>query len=133
MTSSILSDDLLMQCAKRAPGYDRENRFFQEDFDELRLASYLAMAVPRELGGLGLTFAECMREQRRLAYYAHATALAMNMHTYWVGVAADLWRAGDRSLEWMLRGAVNGDVFAAGHAERGNDLPLFLSTTKSER
>ena len=74
-----------------------------------------------------------MREQRRLAYYAHATALAMNMHLYWVGVAADLWRAGDRSLEWMLRGAAGGEVFAAGHAERGNDMPLFLSTTKAER
>jgi len=131
--STILSDGMLERFRARAPGYDRENRFFQEDFDELREAGYLAIAVPRELGGRGLTFAECMREQRRLAYYAHATALAMNMHTYWVGVAADLWRAGDRSLEWMLRGAVNGDVFAAGHAERGNDLPLFLSTTKAER
>ena len=57
----------------------------------------------------------------------------MNMHLYWVGVAADLWRAGDRSLEWILRGAVNGEVFAAGHAERGNDVPLFQSTTKAER
>jgi alkylation response protein AidB-like acyl-CoA dehydrogenase len=74
-----------------------------------------------------------MREQRRLAYHAHATALGMNMHLYWTGVAADLWRAGDRSLEWMLRGAVSGEVFAAGHAERGNDLPVFLSTTKAER
>ena len=74
-----------------------------------------------------------MREQRRLGDYAHATALAMNMHLYWVGVAADLWRAGDRSLEWMLRGAGAGEVFAAGHAERGNDMPLFLSTTKAER
>jgi alkylation response protein AidB-like acyl-CoA dehydrogenase len=74
-----------------------------------------------------------MREQRGLAYYAHATALAMNMRLYWVGVAADLWRAGDRSLEWMLRGAVEGEVFAAGHAERGNDMPLFLSTAKAER
>jgi alkylation response protein AidB-like acyl-CoA dehydrogenase len=74
-----------------------------------------------------------MREQRRLGYYAHATALAMNMHLYWVGVAADLWRAGDRSLEWMLRGAVSGEVFAAGHAERGNDMPLFQSTAKAER
>jgi alkylation response protein AidB-like acyl-CoA dehydrogenase len=131
--STILSDGMLERFRARAPGYDRENRFFQEDFDELREAGYLAIAVPRELGGRGFTFAECMREQRRLAYYAHATALAMNMHTYWVGVAADLWRAGDRSLEWMLRGAVNGDVFAAGHAERGNDLPLFLSTAKAER
>jgi alkylation response protein AidB-like acyl-CoA dehydrogenase len=131
--STILSDGMLERFRARAPDYDRENRFFQEDFDELREAGYLSIAVPRELGGRGFTFAECLREQRRLAYYAHATALAMNMHTYWVGVAADLWRAGDRSLEWMLRGAVNGDVFAAGHAERGNDLPLFLSTTKAER
>jgi alkylation response protein AidB-like acyl-CoA dehydrogenase len=57
----------------------------------------------------------------------------MNMHLYWVGVAADLWRAGDRSLEWILRGAVGGEVFAAAHAERGNDMPLFLSTAKAER
>jgi alkylation response protein AidB-like acyl-CoA dehydrogenase len=131
--SAILPEAMLQRFRERAPGYDRENRFFQEDFDELRRAGYLAIAVPRELGGRGLTFAECMREQRRLAYYAHATALAMNMHLYWVGVAADLWRAGDRSLEWMLQGAVAGEVFAAGHAERGNDMPLFLSTTKAER
>ena len=24
------------------------------------------------------------------------------MHLYWTGVAADLWRAGDKSLEWLL-------------------------------
>jgi len=131
--SKILSDDMLDRFRRRAPGYDRDNRFFQEDFDELRQAGYLTIPVPRELGGPGLTFAECMREQRRLAYHAHATALAVNMHLYWLGVAADLWRAGDRSLEWMLRGAVNGDVFAAGHAERGNDIPVLLSTAKAER
>ena len=131
--SPILSEAMLQRFRERAPRYDRENRFFQEDFDELREAGYLAIAVPRELGGRGLSFAECMREQRRLGYYAHATALAMNMHLYWVGVAADLWRAGDRSLEWMLRGAAAGEVFAAGHAERGNDMPLFLSTSKAER
>lgn len=129
----ILSDDMLERFRRRAPAYDRENRFFQEDFDELRQAGYLTIPVPRELGGRGLTFAECMREQRRLAYYAHATALAVNMHLYWVGVAADLWRAGDRSLEWVLRGAVDGEVFAAGHAERGNDVPVLQSTSKAER
>jgi alkylation response protein AidB-like acyl-CoA dehydrogenase len=131
--SGILSEEMLRRFRERAPRYDRENRFFQEDFDELRQAGYLTIPVPRDLGGQGLSFADCMREQRRLGYYAHATALAMNMHLYWVGVAADLWRAGDRSLEWLLRGAVNGEVFAAGHAERGNDLPLFLSTSKAER
>jgi alkylation response protein AidB-like acyl-CoA dehydrogenase len=133
VASRILSDDMLARFAQRAPGYDRENRFFHEDFDELREAGYLTIGVPRELGGQGFTFAECMREQRRLAYHAHATALAVNMHLYWIGIAADLWRSGDRSLEWLLRGAVNGEVYAAGHAERGNDIPVLLSTTKAER
>jgi alkylation response protein AidB-like acyl-CoA dehydrogenase len=55
------------------------------------------------------------------------------MHLYWTGMAADLWRRGDQSLEWLLKGAVAGEVFAAGHAETGNDLPLLYSTTKAER
>ena len=55
------------------------------------------------------------------------------MHLYWTGVATDLWRAGDKSLEWLLKGAVAGEVFAAGHAETGNDLPLLYSSTRAER
>jgi alkylation response protein AidB-like acyl-CoA dehydrogenase len=128
-----LSDGLLQGFAKRVAAYDRENRFFTEDFEELRTAGYLTMNVPRELGGQGLSLADVCKRQRRLAYHAPATALAINMHVYWVGVAADLWRAGDKSLEWLLREAAAGEVFAAGHAERGNDIPLLLSTTKAER
>jgi len=131
--TSVLTGRLLEKCRERAPVYDRENRFFQEDFDELRAAGYLLMAIPRELGGLGMTLAEVGRETRRLAQYAPATALGLNMHNYWLGLAADLWRSGDKSLEWMLREAASGEVFAAGHAETGNDLPLLLSTTKAER
>ena len=37
------------------------------------------------------------------------------------------------STEWMLKAAAQGEVFAAGHAEGGNDLPLLLSTTKAEK
>ena len=124
---------MLARFADRAPGYDRDNRFFEEDFTELKQAGYLAAPVPRELGGGGLTFAQVMHEQRRLASHAHATALGINMHLYWTGVAADLWRAGDKSLEWVLAGAVKGEVYAAGHAEKGNDIPVLLSTTKAER
>jgi alkylation response protein AidB-like acyl-CoA dehydrogenase len=127
-----LTDDMLGRFHQRAPIYDRENRFFQEDFDELRESGYLTIAVPRELGGQGMTLAQVSREQRRLAYYAPATAIAINMHLYWTGLAADLWRAGDRSLGWLLEAAVAGEVFAAGHAERGNNTVL-LSTTKAER
>src|SRR5262249_2421424 len=110
MTDSILNDDLLMQCAKRAPVYDRENRFFQEGFAELRQAGYLLMAVPREFGGHGLSLARCAQETRRLASHAPATALALNMHTYWVGTVADVWRSGDHSLQWVLEEAASGEV-----------------------
>jgi alkylation response protein AidB-like acyl-CoA dehydrogenase len=129
----ILSDEMLHGFAKRVAVYDRENRFFTEDFEVLKNAGYLTMNVPKELGGRGLTLAQTARLQRKLAYHAPATALGINMHVYWIGVAADLWRAGDKSLEWLLRDAMAGEIFAAGHAERGNDLPLFLSTTQAVR
>src|SRR5439155_7112793 len=132
-TRPVLTDELLERCGDRAAGYDRDNRFFHEDFEELRQAGYLTINVPQDLGGKGLNLAQVAREQRRLAYRAPATALAVNMHLYWVGVAADLWRMGDTSLEWLLREAAAGEVFAAGHAEVGNDLPVLLSTSKAER
>src|SRR5690349_23368354 len=130
--AAFLSDQLIERCGDRAAVYDRENRFFDEDFAELRDAGYLKLAVPKDLGGYGLNLAEVCREQRRLAYRAPATALAVNMHLYWTGVAADLRRLGDPSLEWLLREAAEGEVFAGGHGEVGNDLPLFLSTTRAE-
>jgi alkylation response protein AidB-like acyl-CoA dehydrogenase len=128
-----LTEEMLARFASRAAGYDKENQFFVEDFEELKAAKYLLLPVPPEFGGAGMTLAEVCREQRRLAYHAPATALAINMHLYWVGIAADLWRSGDSSLEWILREAAAGEVFAAGHAESGNDVPVLLSTSKAER
>jgi alkylation response protein AidB-like acyl-CoA dehydrogenase len=131
--STFLPTDLLDRCGVRAARYDRENRFFQEDFDELTAAGYLRLAVPKSFGGHGLTLAGVCREQARLAYRAPATALAINMHLYWTGVAADLHRAGDHSLDWLLEEAAAGEVFAAGHGERGNDLPVLASSATAER
>ena len=123
VTKPVLTEEMLARFASRAAAYDRENRFFAEDFEELRAAKYLLLPLPREFGGAGMTLAEVCREQRRSAYHAPATALAVNMHLYWIGVAADLWRRGDASLEWLLREAAAGEIFAAGHAESGNNVP----------
>ncbi len=79
---TVLTDDMLARFATRAPQYDRDNVFFSEDFDELRQAGYLRLAVPTELGGAGLSLANVALEQRRLGYHAAATALAINMHVY---------------------------------------------------
>ncbi len=129
----ILTDAILENFAARSQTYDRENRFFAEDFEELRRSGYLKLAVPRELGGSGANLAEVALQQRRLAYRAPATALATTMHLYWTGAAADLFRAGDESLRWLLEEAAAGEVFAAGHSEAGNDLPVMYSSTRAER
>ena len=50
-SESVLTAALLERCRERAPIFDRENRFFQEDFAELRAAGYLNIALPKEFGG----------------------------------------------------------------------------------
>src|SRR5437667_898822 len=116
LVKSVLTEEMLTRFAARADSYDRENRFIDEDFEELRAAKYLLLPLPSEFGGAGLTLAEVCREQRRLAYYAPATARAVNMHLYCLAVAADLLRRGDASLVWILRDAAAGQIFAGVHA-----------------
>lgn len=115
---NVLTDEMLQRFHQRAPEYDRENRFFDEDFEELRRSGYLNLFVPREFGGVGAGLIDVTRLQRRLAYYAPATAIAVNMHLYWTGIAADLRRFGDHTLDWVLEESINGEVFAAGRHGR---------------
>jgi alkylation response protein AidB-like acyl-CoA dehydrogenase len=132
-SGSILSDALLQRCRDRAAGYDRDNKFCQEDFDELKAAGYLKLTLPKEFGGQGYTLHQYAQEARRLASHAPATALCVNMHHYWVGTAADSWRMGDKSVEFILEEAGKGEVFAAGHAEPGNETSIVFSATKAEK
>lgn len=132
-SSFILSDALLQACRERAAGYDRDNRFCQEDFDDLKAAGYLNITLPKDFGGQGYTLNQYTREARRLARYAPATALCINMHHYWVGTAADSWRMGDKSVGFILKDAAAGEVFAAGHAESGNETSVTMSISKAEK
>ena len=132
-SGSIVSDALLQACRQRAAGYDRDNKFCQEDFDELKAAGYLKMTLPKEFGGLGYTLNQYTREARRLATHAPATALCLNMHHYWVGTAADSWRTGDKTVGFILEDAGKGEVLAAGHAEPGNETSIVMSATKAEK
>lgn len=128
-----LTDDLLARVHERAPGHDRENTFPHDDLAELAAAGYLRAFVPERLGGAGLTLEEVAREQVRLAAAAPATALAVNMHLVVTGLAALLVARGDDSVEFVLRDAARGEVFAFGNSEAGNDLVMFGSRTRAER
>lgn len=129
----LLTDDMLAGFDERAATYDRENTFFTEDFDALRDSGYLLAAVPTDMGGGGLGLDEYVKLHSRLAYHAAPTALGVNMHMYWTGVASDLRRAGDHSCDFLLDAAVRGEVLAALHGEAGNDIPLLLSSSTAER
>src|SRR5205814_2149579 len=100
--TTLLTDEMLGRFDERAPVYDRENRFFDEDWAELQASGYLLATVPEAFGGSGLGLDAYSQLQRRLAYVAPATALAVNMHCYWMGLASDLLALGDDSCQWML-------------------------------
>ena len=117
-----LTPELLARIRGRAAAYDRDNAFFAEDLDELGDAGYLASR----------SLLQTARDQRLLAAHAPATALGINMHLVWTGVARVLSERGDSSLDWVLDEAAAGEVFAFGNSEQGNDLVLFDSLTKAE-
>ena len=130
--AAYLSDELLERIRSRAAAVDAENRFPEEDLADLKDAGYLSILVPRERGGAGLGLAEASLLQQRLASAAPATALAVNMHLVWTGVAKVFSDRGIPGLEFVQDGAAAGEVFAFGISEAGNDLVLFGSDTAAE-
>ncbi|MBN9175817.1 MAG: acyl-CoA/acyl-ACP dehydrogenase [Microbacterium sp.] len=130
--AAYLPDELLERIRSRAAAVDAENRFPEEDLAELKDAGYLSILVPREHGGAGLGLAEASLLQQRLATAAPATALAINMHLVWTGVAKVFGDRGIPGLEFVQEGAAAGEVFAFGISEAGNDLVLFGSDTVAE-
>ena len=129
--ASVLPDDLLARLRARAAAHDRANTLPEDDLADLRAAGYLAILAPVELGGAGLGLAEASVLQQRLATAAPATALAINMHLVWTGVAKVLADRGIDSLRFVHEGAVAGEVYAFGISEAGNDLVLFGSDTEA--
>ena len=130
--NQLLPDELLERFRSRAKGYDERNEFFHEDLAELKAQGYLRMFAPVDGGGLGFGLEQAAAAQRRLATAAPATALAINMHLVWTGVAHLLARRGDDSLDYVLQEAVDGEVFAFGNSEAGNDSVLFDSNTVAQ-
>ena len=127
--TAYLPDDLIERIRSRAGAHDRENTFPEDDLADLRAAGYLAILVPEDRGGAGLGLAEASVLQQRLAGAAPATALAINMHLVWTGVAKVLQDRGIDDLAFVQTGAAADEVFAFGISEAGNDLVLFGSDT----
>ena len=129
---TVLTDDLLAGIRDRATAFDEANAFPHEDLEALFAAGYLGALAPTAAGGLGWDLATVVAAQRVLAMHSPATALAVNMHQIWNGVASVLARQGDDSLSFVHRESAAGEVFAFGISEAGNDAVLFDSDTVAE-
>lgn len=130
--SSVLSPELLESFRGRAHSLDEGNAFPHQDLEALAQAGYLGALAPEALGGLGWNLSDVVGGQRLLAQHAPATALAVNMHHVWNGVASVLAGQGDHSLDFIHRESAAGEVFAFGISEAGNDAVLFDSGTVAE-
>lgn len=130
--SSVLAPALLESLRDRAATLDQSNSFPHQDLQDLARAGYLGALAPREMGGLGWDLSDVVGGQRLVAQHAPATALAVNMHHVWNGVASVLAARGDDSLEFIHRESAAGEIFAFGISEAGNDAVLFDSGTVAE-
>lgn len=131
LAEKYLPTEVLQRFRERAGVYDRENRFFDEDLEELKSLGYLTLFVPDAYGGPGLSLHEVSRLQQRLASAAPATALAINMHLMCTGVVKALNDRGDASLNWVFEEVMAGEIFAFGISEPSNDRVMQGSNTEA--
>lgn len=129
LAEKYLPAEVCERFRERAGAYDRENRFFDEDLEELKSLGYLTLFVPDAYGGPGLSLHEVSRLQQRLASAAPATALAINMHLMCTGVVKALNDRGDSSLNWVFEEVMAGEIFAFGISEPSNDWVMQGSNT----
>ncbi len=130
---AFLSEELLETIASRAAEVDRNNTFPHEDLADLTEAGYLKAFVPEEFGGHGLSTEDICENQILLAKASPATALGINMHQIIVGLGRHLVENGVEAGKQILEGAADGEVFAFGISEPGNDRVLFGSITEAKQ
>jgi alkylation response protein AidB-like acyl-CoA dehydrogenase len=91
------------QIAEEGRRCDQANEFVAANMAALRDHGFLALGVPSELGGAGLSRAELADMLRQLAHHCGSTALAFAMHTHAVAAAAWRWRHQKAPTDGLLK------------------------------
>src|SRR5262249_10216534 len=107
--------------AARAARHDREASFPFDNFADLHREGFLTLALPRDLGGAGLSIYDFCLLQETLAHGCGATALATNMHWYNLGGGLHLFT---ESFRRRVAKAVSGEgaLVASSISEPGASL-----------
>lgn len=125
----VLNHELITAIRERAATYDRENTYFSGDLEALKATDYFRAFVPIEHGGLGYTLPQMVDLQIDLAGASGATALSVNMHHIWMGVARHVNSVRPGTLDWIFDDAIAGEIYGFGISEPGNDLVLLGSNS----
>jgi acyl-CoA dehydrogenase len=94
---------LLPDFARDAARHDETDEFVAANYAALKDARLMSTAVPRELGGDGLSVRELSPLLKEIAAACSATGLAFSMHTHVVALAAWRWRNQKAPVEALLR------------------------------
>ena len=117
MSMSDIAMELRGQFDARAAELDRNGGFPDENYARMREAGYLRGPVPAELGGGDADLEEAARAQRALGWGCASTALAVNMHLFQVGGAADGYRGAGANEAPLRRVADEGIILGSTGAE----------------
>lgn len=112
---------LARRFAERAERHDREGSFPFDNFADLRAAGFLALTLPVELGGAGISIYDFCLLQEALGEGCGATALGTNMHWYNLGGG---WQLFTESFRRRVAEAVvrDGAIVASSISEPGASL-----------
>lgn len=112
-----LARQAAQQIAARAGEADKKAALPPEDVALLRDSGYLALSVPEEYDGYGLSLADCVRAQIELAQGSAATALVagMQLHLFGHQREARSWRG--EAYERLCHEAAQGALFNSAASE----------------
>src|SRR5262245_44301381 len=96
-------DEIGPQLAQEGCRCDQTGDFAAVNFRLLRAREFLALAVPAELGGHGLSRTETAAVLRAMAHYCPSTALALAMHTHPTAAAAWRWKHQKAPTDGLLK------------------------------
>ncbi len=133
MDVTALAEELARELGERAAEVDREGRFPTENVELLKERGYLTLPVPAELGGIGADLETVCNAQRILAGGCASTALAVNMHLFGLGAAAESLAEGAPEAEMVLRLAGQGVVVGGSFTDAATGLNVRASSTPAER
>jgi alkylation response protein AidB-like acyl-CoA dehydrogenase len=133
MDAIALAEELAAEIATRAAEIDREGRFPSENIELLRDRGYLKLPVPVDLGGTGIDLETMCHAQRVLAGGCASTALAVNMHLFGLGAAAEALGDGQLEARMVLQLAGQGIVIGGSFTDAATGLNVRASSTPAER